>query len=207
MTDGTKAVVWDAVFKPFGEVASLSGTAVNDNRFPGQLADAVAGFHYNYFRDYDPTTGRYMQSDSIGLEGGLNTYGYAYANPVSLVDPKGLDVTTASILDRLYKDLFGPRFCPPRGGAWDPNRVLSEANEDKPTIHEGQQGKHRPGHRNFVPGRSELDHPNPPELLDDFAGKGEPANDVPIGEPGSRERVDFGDKIIGSHVDLDRRPP
>ena len=91
MTDGTKAVVWDAVFKPFGEVASLSGTAVNDNRFPGQLADAVAGFHYNYFRDYDPTTGRYMQSDPIGLEGGLNTYAYVFSDPIHLIDPKGLE--------------------------------------------------------------------------------------------------------------------
>ncbi|MCG8360295.1 MAG: RHS repeat-associated core domain-containing protein, partial [Kiloniellales bacterium] len=69
----------------------LSGTAVNDNRFPGQLADAVAGFHYNYFRDYDPTTGRYMQSDPIGLEGGLNTYGYVVGNLINAVDPKGLE--------------------------------------------------------------------------------------------------------------------
>lgn len=59
-------------------------------RFPGQLYDAHAALHYNYFRDYDPETGRYVESDPIGLRGGLNTYGYVMGNPLALTDPLGL---------------------------------------------------------------------------------------------------------------------
>jgi uncharacterized protein RhaS with RHS repeats len=46
--------------------------------------------HYNYFRDYDPAIGRYIQSDPIGLAAGLNTYGYVDATPLNAYDPQGL---------------------------------------------------------------------------------------------------------------------
>ncbi|MDR1995284.1 RHS repeat-associated core domain-containing protein, partial [Azonexus sp.] len=60
-------------------------------RFPGQYYDRETNLNYNYYRDYDPLTGRYIQADPIGLEGGsMSLYTYANQNPVSLVDPLGL---------------------------------------------------------------------------------------------------------------------
>ncbi|CAB1223449.1 RHS repeat-associated core domain-containing protein [Acinetobacter bouvetii] len=59
-------------------------------RHAGQYYDQEVNLFYNYFRDYNPITGRYVESDPIGLDGGLNTYGYVGGNALSLVDPKGL---------------------------------------------------------------------------------------------------------------------
>ena len=89
ITDQTQAIVWDATYKPFGEVEVATEEIENNIRFPGQYADEETGLNYNYFRDYDPSTGRYVESDPIGLRGGLNTFGYAGARPISFIDPKG----------------------------------------------------------------------------------------------------------------------
>jgi RHS repeat-associated protein len=65
MTNASRDVVWDAVYKPFGEVHSITGSATNNLRFPGQYFLLESGLHYNWHRHYDPTLGRYLQPDPI----------------------------------------------------------------------------------------------------------------------------------------------
>jgi RHS repeat-associated protein len=65
-------------------------------RFPGQYYMPETGLYYNYFRDYDPQTGRYIESDPVGLFGGINTYSYAQSNPISLIDPSGTQAAVAA---------------------------------------------------------------------------------------------------------------
>ena len=90
-TDSAQALVWDAERKPFGERSVTTAQIEMPLGFPGQYFDEESGNYYNYFRDYDPSTGRYLQSDPIGLDGGLNTYAYVNGNPLSLVDYYGLE--------------------------------------------------------------------------------------------------------------------
>lgn len=90
LTDETGTVVWAAQYDPFGHASVQSDTVSNSNRLPGQFVDAETGFQYNHFRDYEPSTGRYLQSDPIRLNGGINTYLYVNANPIRFIDPMGL---------------------------------------------------------------------------------------------------------------------
>ncbi len=89
-------VIWRWESDPFGSTAAQEDpdgdlTDFTYNlRFPGQYYDSESGLHYNYFRTYDPSTGRYFESDPIGLGGGINTYGYVGGNPMAFSDPLGL---------------------------------------------------------------------------------------------------------------------
>lgn len=97
LTDSDQQVVWEGHQTPFGELVSEQGSTTQPMRFPGQYADPETGFSYNYFRDYDPTLGRCVQSDPVGLRGGVNTFGYTLQNPIKYTDPKGLAVPAAAV--------------------------------------------------------------------------------------------------------------
>jgi RHS repeat-associated protein len=91
-SDNKKRWLWDN--DTFGTNAPNNnpealGAFTYNLRFPGQVFDGQAGLHYNYFRDYDSAIGRYVESDPIGLDGGVNTYWYADADPASKNDPTG----------------------------------------------------------------------------------------------------------------------
>jgi RHS repeat-associated protein len=85
---------WDQQ-EPFGDSPANenpSGAGAFDLplRLPGQYYDAESGLHQNNFRDYDPSIGRYPESDPIGLRGGINTYTYAQSDVLWYIDPSGL---------------------------------------------------------------------------------------------------------------------
>ncbi len=93
---GTAIWTWDLQGEAFGTTApnqNPDGDATNfvfNLRFPGQRFDSASGLNYNYFRDYEPGTGRYSQSDPIGLNGGISMYGYVSGNPYTYSDELGL---------------------------------------------------------------------------------------------------------------------
>jgi RHS repeat-associated protein len=96
--DGNTVWRWDSDAFGVGQAEQIddgSGVAAVINlRMPGQYFDGEKGSFYNYFRDYGAGVGRYMQSDPIGLRGKLNTYGYALQNPLTSIDPRGLEAAT-----------------------------------------------------------------------------------------------------------------
>jgi len=119
--------VWKGEYDPFGKVTETVSTVEQNLRFPGQYFDGETGLHYNYFRTYDPSLGRYIQADPRGIlldysdpqrqvaaqmgvgipsvpEGYLNhRYGYVDQNPLAYADPYGEYVV--EILQKLYKKI------------------------------------------------------------------------------------------------------
>ena len=94
-TDSIGAIVWQWESEAFGKTTTnedpdnnLITTTIN-LRFPGQYFDSEKNSYYNWHRDYDPVLGRYLQSDPIGLGGGLNTYNYVGSNALGNIDPEG----------------------------------------------------------------------------------------------------------------------
>jgi RHS repeat-associated protein len=87
-TNSTGVKVWSATYQPFGGVHVSTG-ALPANRFPGQWFQSESGLHQNWMRDYDPTTGRYLEADPLGLVDGASVYGYVRQSPMMLTDPTG----------------------------------------------------------------------------------------------------------------------
>ncbi len=113
VSDQTQQSVWNAQLDPFGQVTTVNPNITQNLRFPGQYYDQETGWHYNYHRYYQPDLGRYLQSDPIGLTGGINTYTYVLNNPVNLIDPTGESATAAVC----FIPGIGPVSCAAAGAA------------------------------------------------------------------------------------------
>lgn len=117
------AVVWQAYYTAFGEAEIVTEVVQNNLRFPGQYYDQETGLHHNYFRDYDPRSGRYIQADPMGLLGGINSYIYANARPGFYIDPNGLRPCLDPIAIAAISGALGGAV----NGAFSPNPFLGAA--------------------------------------------------------------------------------
>jgi RHS repeat-associated protein len=95
LANSTHQVIWRWDSSPFGDTPaeeSPTGLAAfrYSLRFPGQQYDPETQSHYNYFRDYEPGTGRYLESDPAGLYFSINSFAYVYGAPLQWFDWSGL---------------------------------------------------------------------------------------------------------------------
>ena len=97
------AVGWSAIWYPFGGVRVTQGTPIG-LRFPGQWFQAESGLHQNWMRDYDPTTGRYIQPDPLGLIDGASVFGCALQSPMVWMDPTGGE-SVLQVVQRNHREM------------------------------------------------------------------------------------------------------
>ncbi|MEX8500247.1 RHS repeat-associated core domain-containing protein [Leptothrix ochracea] len=100
---------WAPYEDPYAQIVPPSAATgyVFNLRMPGQIFDKETGLFHNGHRDYNPATGRYIQPDPIGLEGGINRYGYVGGNPVSYTDPSGLCPMCIPLIPAAMEALLG----------------------------------------------------------------------------------------------------
>jgi RHS repeat-associated protein len=151
------------------------GNFVFNLRFPGQYYDQETGLHYNMARYYNPKTGRYDESDPIGLAGGINTYAYALNSPLRWVDPLGLYGTqSCSYYDQAcaanqgaYECSVAPTLCPQFPNNDDPTGNSDKTGNWSECVRQCLQEKHNarmpnPGQcsndNNISPGDNKDDH-------------------------------------------------
>ena len=117
VTNVNRQAVWKGSRGTYstGVVLNDIGTGIPMG-FPGQVWDEETQTWHNGFRDYDPYTGRYIQSDPIGLEGGINTYAYVGANPISQFDPLGRSACVCPQAARTQAKV-------PDGKSWEKTRI------------------------------------------------------------------------------------
>jgi RHS repeat-associated protein len=222
LRDATQNPTVQYTYDPYGNTTS-SAASTNTIKYTGREQDASDLYYYRH-RYYKPSVGRFISEDPIGLAGGSNTYTYVGNNPVNYIDPLGLDRTYAvgqrlvtfpdgqmtpaesAIVQAGFPEADGPistigigatvaeaavAACPiGRGG------VI--ANKAAPVIKWGAQEKHFPGHNSYTPGRSTMT--SDPTKLAQKAGTGQQVGKQPVGTAGSKERVDFGERI-GTYID------
>jgi len=133
---------WDFLASTFGagvpnQSPMGAGAYTFNLRFPGQYYDAETGLNYNYFRTYEPGTGRYVETDPLGLVAGNNVYGYVHGAPLSKTDRQGMD-DTVCMYDRASCGM-GPPAPPAHCGCEDIVKFALSMNNDPGFSYDGDR--------------------------------------------------------------------
>jgi RHS repeat-associated protein len=128
-TSGTKTTGY--TYDAYGNSGTTGAASDNSLQYSGRENDGTGLYHLRA-RYYNPTLGRFISSDPIGLRGGLNTYGYAAGNPVSFRDPLGL-VTVVVVNNNLPGTGL-------HSGAWIGNQGDPVLYDPNGSYHSGTRG-------------------------------------------------------------------
>jgi len=154
LIDGDGHTVGDLQRSAYGRTQfSARSTQVTPWRLPGQFEDEETGLFYNYHRYFDPTLGRYITPDPVGIAAGENPYVYCAADPINFFDETGLrgHSTNTSLTVRNGDSQ----------GRWVPNSSGSRSPQN-PSPGELNSGHTRDGRVHTVPGAAQQERQNGP---------------------------------------------
>jgi RHS repeat-associated protein len=136
LVDASGVIKTSYAYTPYGATTASGAASTNPVQYAGRENDAN-GLYYYRARYYNPTYGRFISEDPLGLAAGSNLYRYAADDPVDLNDPSGM------ILHPVGGMIYRPRVCATqRGATYDPESLRSwHADPESSSIHGDEQAR------------------------------------------------------------------